>query len=230
MGNVTAPASVLAVGRPEYDPTGRLRGWNGSPSWVVGFAESADGVTANSWERLALAVGKASRQFMNIDEHGNEVPDDELGLTGDYTPNYVSDPHLSADGVSVQVDTKGFLTVPMGEALLRKLAEELGRLPFDTRVARNRADSPTVSWRPPHPERGEEPVPHGKSRTMVIARAVRCVVHNEVPDVTIEYFNSQDGWSTSRAEARVFEPDERGTHWETTKFALRLTQSMFEEA
>lgn len=230
MGKVIAPASVLAVGKPEYDSTGRLQGWNGSPNWIVGFAESAESGTAQSWERLALAVGKASRQFMNIDEHGNEVPDDELGSTGDYTPNYVSDPHLSADGVSVYVDTKGFLTLPMGAALLRKLVEELGRLPFDTRVARNRADSPTVRWRPPHLERGEAQDTHGKSRTMIIARAVCCVVHNGVPDVKIQYFDSQGGWTTSLADARVFEQDERGTHWETTTFALRLTLSMFEDA
>jgi hypothetical protein len=176
---------------------------------------------SHSWERVALAVAKASRQFMNIDELGNVVPDDELGLTGRFTPSYVSDPDLSALGVSVHVDTQGSMTVQMGAALLRVLVAELGRLPFDTRVSRDDTGSPGVRWRPPYLQRGEP---------QVIARHVRCVLHNGVPDVTTEYLDTHGGWTTSLADARVFERDEHGTHSETWNFALRLALSMFEEA
>ena len=220
MGNVTAHASALAVGKPDVDSTGRLRGWQSSPYWTIGFAEGAQSGVAASWERLALAVGKASSRFMNIDEDGNHVPDDELG-NGAFTPSYVSDPNLTPSGVSVSADTGGYLTVALGEAMLRVLVEELGRLPFDTHVSRHQQDSPRVRWRTPYLPRGEP---------MVIARAVRCIVHNGVPDVTVEYLNAQGGWTPSFADAQVFERDEHGTHRETGKVARRLTLSMFEDA
>ena len=220
MGNVTADASALAVGKPDFDSTGRLLGWESSPYWTIGFAEGAESGAAASWERLALAVGKASSRFMNIDEDGNHVPDDELGY-GAFTPSYVSDPNLTPAGVSVSADTGGYLTVAMGEAMLHLLVEELGRLPFDTHVSRHQQDSAEVRWRTPYLPSGEP---------MVIARAVRCIVHNGVPDVTIEYLNEQGGWTPSFADARVFERDEHGTHRETGKVARRLTLSMFEDA
>lgn len=80
MGDVTTSLDVLAVGSPEFDSSGQQVGWQGSPYWTVGFSDGADSADARAWERLALAVGKASQQFMNIDELGNEVPDEELGM------------------------------------------------------------------------------------------------------------------------------------------------------
>ena len=220
VGNVTASATVLAMGKPDYDSGGRLQGWEGNPYWTIGFAESADTGAAASWERLALAVGKASRQFMNIDEGGNHVPDDELG-GGAFTPSYVSDPYLSRLGVSAYADTGGYLTVPMGKAMLRVLVEALDRLPFDTHVTRYELDSAMVTWRPPHLLLGEP---------TIIARAVRCVVNNGVPDVITQYLDTQGGWTPSLADARVFEPDERGSHAATWDFACRLALSMYEQA
>ena len=220
MGNVRASATVLAMGKADYDPGGQLKGWEGNPYWTIGFAESANGGAAASWERLALVVGKASRQFMNIDEEGNHVPDDELGL-GAYTPSYVSDPYLSRPGVSVYADTGGYLTVAMGKAMLRVLVEALGRLAFDTHVTRYEQDSDMVTWRPPYLPSGEP---------TVIARAVRCVVDDGVPDVITEYLDAHGDWTQSFADARVFERDERGTYGETLNLARRLTRSLFEDA
>ena len=74
MGTVTASASVLEVGRPDHDPAGRLQGWMGSPRFMVGFTANGDTATADAWERLALAVFRASRRFLNVDELGNVVP------------------------------------------------------------------------------------------------------------------------------------------------------------
>ncbi len=220
MGNVTASATVFAMGTPDHDSGGRLKGWEGNPYWTIGFAQSGDSGAAASWERLALVVGKASRQFMNIDEEGNHVPDDELGL-GAYTPSYVSDPYLSRLGVSVYADAGGYLTVAMGKAMLRVLVEALGRPAFDTHVTRYERDSDMVTWRPPHLPGGEP---------TVISRAVRCVVNNGVPDVITEYLATQGGWTPSLADARVFERDERGTHGATWDFACRLALSMYEQA
>ncbi|HEU5454206.1 MAG TPA: hypothetical protein VFU85_00840, partial [Nocardioides sp.] len=78
-----------------------------------------------------------------------------------------------------------------------------------------------VRWRTPYLPPGEP---------TVIARAVRCIVDNGVPDVTIEYLDAQGGWTPSFADARVFERDEHGTHRETGKVAWRLTLSMLEDA
>lgn len=220
MGHVTVHATALAVGKPDFDSAGRLRGWESSPYWTIGFAESAESGTASAWERLALAVGKASSQFMNIDEDGNHVPDDELGY-GAFTPSYVSDPNLTPLGVSVSADTGGYLTVAMGEQLLRVLVEELGRLPFDTLVSRHQQDSAEVRWRTPYLQPGEP---------TVIARAVRCVIDNGVPDVITEYLDAQGGWTRSFADARVFARDEHGTYRETGKVARRLTLSLYDDA
>jgi hypothetical protein len=194
VGSVSASATVLAMGKPDYD-SGELKGWRGNPYWAIRFAEAADSGAAALWERLALAVDKASRRFMNIDEDGTHVPDDELG-DGRYTPSYVSEPYLSREGVSVYADTGGYLTVAMGRAMLRALAEELGRLAFDTHVTRYEEHSAMVTWRPPHVPRVEP---------TVIARAIRCVVDGGVPDVITEYLDAQGRWTPTLADARVFE-------------------------
>jgi len=219
VGSVTASATVLAMGATD-DDSGELKGWRGNPYWTIAFAEGAESGAAASWEALALAVGSASRRFMNIDEDGRHVPDDELG-DGRYTPSYVSDPYLSRAGVSVYADAGGFLTVAMGKAMLRALVVALDRLPFDTHVTRYEQDPAMVPWRPPHLSRGEP---------TVIERAVRCVVDGGVPDVVTEYLDAQGGWTPSLTDARVFERDERGTHGATWDFARRLTRSMYEEA
>jgi hypothetical protein len=219
MGNVTAPATVLEVGPAYYDSTGRLLAWEGSPCWTVGFAATAESGAATSWERLALAVGKASRQFMYIDEEGNHLTDDELDSTSAYTPNYVSDPALTPLGVSVYADTQGNLTPEMGETMLRVLVNELGRLPFDTIVSLHEDGGDEVIWRPPHLVLG---------KPTVIARAVRCVVNSGVPDVVIEYLDAQGGWTPSFTDARAFEPD--GTWAGPSSFAWSLVLSMYEQA
>ena len=215
-------------GRPaRYGAAGRLQGWNGSP------AGSSDSPRARGAETLNHGsawpgVGKASRRFMYIDEHGNEVPDEWVDRH--YTPNHVSDPYLFPDGVAVYVDTQGFLTVPMGQALLRELVGELHRLPFDTRVraieqTRQRSGGDLRTWSEANSRMRRATLARGS-----IARAVRCVVHHGVPDVTIEYLDSQGGWTTARADARVHQPDEHGTHRQTWRIAERLTLSIFEEA
>ena len=229
MGTVTASASVLEVGRPDHDPAGRLQGWMGSPRFMVGFTAHGDPSTAGAWERLALAVFRASRRFLNVDELGNVVPDEELGLTGTYTPNWVSEPILSARGVCMVVDTGSYLSLQMGAAMLRVLVEELGRLPFDTRVSDEEPDSPEERWRPPDTKPVGEKNDIGKPLTVVIERAVRCVLRDGVPGVTPEYLDARGGWTASLADARVFGLGENGTHWETYRLALSLAAAMGEE-
>ena len=219
MAHVTVVAAALAVGRPERDTTGRLQGWAGSPFWTVGFVDPADGDRAASWERLALAVGTSAYRFMNIDEDGNHVPDEELG-TGAWTPSYVSDPYLTPRGVSVSADTGGFVTVAMVEAMIRVLVVELRHLPFDTEVSGYDPEPALVRWRTPYLSLGE--------RT-VIARGVRCVVEDRIPDVITEYLDAEGGWTTSWADARAFERDERGTHHRAWELASRLGRSVYEQ-
>ena len=64
----------------------------------------------------------------------------------------------------------------------------------------------------------------------VIARSVRCVVNNGVPDVITEYLDTRGGWTPSLADARVCERDERGTHGAILDFAWRLALSMYGQA
>lgn len=238
MGDVVTDASVLEVGEPRYDSARRLEGWEGSPLFMVEFADPEHRDSAESWERLALAVAKASRQFMQIDERGNMVAFDDLG-GGEYTPNYVSDPYLSVRGVTVVADTKDMLSKDMGEAMLRTLVDELRRLPFDTRISGNDdTDWSGARWRPPHAEELEDwghiatPRPCGnergaKPRFYVIERGIRCVLRDGVPEVMVEYLDTKDGWTTTLVDARRFER-ERGLAVHIVNFAERLTLAMFE--
>lgn len=240
MGNVVTAASVLAVGEPDYDSEGRLVGWQGSPLFMVEFADQEQRDSADSWERLALAVAKAARRFMQIDERGNVVGFDDLGGTDEYTPNYVSDPEISVRGVSIVADTKGELSRDMGEAMLRTLVDELRRLPFDTRVSGNDdTDVRGVEWQPPEATALEEwdrlatpstrgNRPSAKPQFFVIERGIRCVLRDGVPDVTVEYLDTHDGWTTSLADARRFER-ERGLAVHVMKLADRLTLAILEQ-
>lgn len=228
MGTVEAPAGVLAVGEPCYDSAGRLEGWEGSPLFLTEFADPEQHGSADSWERLALAVAKAAHRFMQIDERGNVVAREDLGDTDEYTPNYVSDPRLTVRGVMVVADTKGMLSRDMGEAMLGTLVEELQALPFDTRVSGSDddADLPGVQWRSPHVVAlGRE-----RPRLFVIERHVRCVLRDGVPEVMVEYLDTEDGWSTSLDDARRFERTVHHPNGNAALLAGRLALSMLGNA
>ncbi|MFC0221016.1 hypothetical protein [Nocardioides zeicaulis] len=237
MGNVVIAADVLAVGEPDRDSDGRVVGWQGDPVFVAEFVDPEQRLSADSWERLALAMGRMSRLFMQIDERGRVVAFDDRDESGAYTPNFVSDPDLSVRGTSIYADTKGFLSRDMGEAMLHALVEELGRLPFDTRISGDDGtDWAGVKWQPPHAEllRNDElssPAdPAGERRArprfVVIAREVRCLVRDGVPDVVVEYLDTDGRWTTSVANARRFE---RGPFGGASEIADRLARSMLDE-
>lgn len=228
MGTVEAPASVLAVGEPYYDSAGRLEGWERDPLFLTEFADPERHGSADSWERLALAVAKAAYRFGQIGERGNVVARDDLGSTDEYTPNYVSDPGLTVRGVRVVADTKGMLSRDMGEAMLRTLVEELQALPFDTRVSGSDddADSPCVEWRPPH----VVALGRARPRLFAIERNVRCVLRDGVPDVVVEYLDTEGGWTTSSDDARRFERTVQDPNGKAALLADRLALSMLGHA
>lgn len=234
VGNVVIAADVLAVGEPDCASDGRVVGWQGDPMFVAEFVDPEQRLSADSWERLGLAMGRMSRLFMQIDERGRVAALDESDA---YTPNFVSDPDLSVRGASIYADTKGVLSRDMGEAMLHALVEELGRLPFDTRISGDDGtDWAGVKWQPPHAEllRNDElssPADvagerRARPRFVVIAREVRCVVRDGVPDVVVEYLGTDDHWTTSVANARRFE---RGPSGGASEIAERLARSMLGE-
>jgi hypothetical protein len=79
--------------------------------------------------RAMAAVAKAGARFMRVDETGKEYPDDTsldaAYLAGLYTPNYVSDPRVTAEGVELYIDCKGSIEPPMVLAFRKILQEEL---------------------------------------------------------------------------------------------------------
>ena len=72
-GERDGPRCCIGGGQAGLRPHGTSTGL-GKPYWTIGFSGTTDSGTAASWERLALAVGKASSQFMNIDEGGSCRP------------------------------------------------------------------------------------------------------------------------------------------------------------
>ena len=84
---------------------------------------------------VLLALERAAFRFMRVGEDGVERHDDEASGLGIYTPNYVSDPRVTEQGVVQYVDCKGEIGSPMDAALRRVLQEELGGLDVDARVS-----------------------------------------------------------------------------------------------
>lgn len=128
MAVVTVADDVLtAQGEPSWDGLGRLEGWEGGTAFLI---SAPDG----DHRALVAAVSRAAARFLRIDENGRELDEWELGGET-YTPNYVSAPRIHSTGISLLADTKGFLSVQMGEAMVRTLAEELVKGGHPARVA-----------------------------------------------------------------------------------------------
>ena len=79
--------------------------------------------------KAVAAVAEAGARFMRVDETGKEYPDDAsldaAYLSDLWTPNYVSDPRVTAEGVELYIDCKGSIEPPMVLAFRKILQEEL---------------------------------------------------------------------------------------------------------
>ncbi|GAB3440202.1 hypothetical protein GCM10027517_14490 [Phycicoccus ginsengisoli] len=86
-------------------------------------------VSDSGEEKVVRALAAAGARFMMVDEHGREYQDEaalESAAEADlYTPNYVSDPKVTADGVELYVDCKGAVEEPMAATFRKVLREEL---------------------------------------------------------------------------------------------------------
>jgi hypothetical protein len=86
-------------------------------------------VSDSGREKVVRALGAAGARFMLVDERGTEYHDEaglESAAANDlYTPNYVSDPEVTAEGVELYVDCKGSIEEPMATTFRRILREEL---------------------------------------------------------------------------------------------------------
>lgn len=86
-------------------------------------------VSDSGREEVVRALNAAGARFMLVDEQGTEYHDEagvESAAANDlYTPNYVSDPKVTADGVELYVDCKGSIEEPMATTFRRILREEL---------------------------------------------------------------------------------------------------------
>ena len=79
--------------------------------------------------KVATALVAAGNRFMQVDQTGVEHADQagvEAALdAGLYTPNYVSDPEVTPDGVELYVDCKGSIEEPMAQTFRKILRAEL---------------------------------------------------------------------------------------------------------
>ena len=96
----------------------------------LGVSNEVFRVVSDSGEdKVVRALAAAGARFMLVDERGTEYRD-EAGLESAaqadlYTPNYVSDPEVTPDGVELYVDCKGSIEEPMAATFRTILREEL---------------------------------------------------------------------------------------------------------
>jgi hypothetical protein len=85
-------------------------------------------------DRAASAVAEVAPRLMDVNEHGDiQTPEDTARLedaaTADedipYTPNYLFDIHRCQYGPEVALDTKGWMTAPMGRKMVSILVDAL---------------------------------------------------------------------------------------------------------
>ena len=113
--------------------------WLGDVRFVVSplNASPAAGAEAEAQTgAVAAGVRAAAERFWLVDESGRELPDLAATEVADlHTPDQVVGPLRSDSGIVVATGTKDGVTVPMGEALVKILREELGRLDVDVHIA-----------------------------------------------------------------------------------------------
>ena len=78
---------------------------------------------------VVSALVKVGSRFMLVDQTGTEHHDqaslDDALVDDLYTPNYVSDPEVTKDGVELYIDCKGGIEDPMAQTFRTILREEL---------------------------------------------------------------------------------------------------------
>lgn len=93
--------------------------------------------------RAAAAVARVAGRLMNVNEHGDIQPADELpDETGDipYTPNFVFDVQWCQYGSEVMLDTKGVMWAAMGRTMVGILVDALAADRISAHVVGHRSD------------------------------------------------------------------------------------------
>jgi hypothetical protein len=99
-------------------------------------ATGAEALTEARLDTVAIGVRAAAKRFWLVDESGRELPDMSATYLSDLrTPDQVVGPLRSGSGIVVATGTKDGVTVPMGEALVNVLREELERLDVAAHIA-----------------------------------------------------------------------------------------------
>ena len=171
------------------------QGWETSPAFLV---VTDDRLTA------AAALHAAGDRFMKIDENGDELADWELEVDDTYTPNGVSAVHLADEGPVLSVDTKGELSVQMGDAMVRVLVAELTVRGVTAHVTAPPRDCSWVEapqWAPPGEPIAESTVAH----RWFITRTVFLTTTTGRPYVDTEYRAPDGSWVPRRTEAEHYQ-------------------------
>jgi hypothetical protein len=170
---------------------------SGSEHGSLGFL-----VRSTDHQAAAAALHAAALRFIRVDEVGEELED--WSNTGEtYTPNYVSDVHMSSGGPWLSIDTKGIVYPQMLRTMIRVLVEELRRRDVDAHV-----DAPTPglsydeAWQAPAPPAGA-PEPDGP-RAWVIRRGRKRVTTTGRSWEDDEYFCNDGTWTRDSRRALMF--------------------------
>lgn len=144
----TAPDLVTGQGEPDFVVGGGARsliGINGDPYWLVTPLTDSDAATK---DRIVDAVSAASERCLFVDEHGEELTEEERDREESWTVGYAA-PIINGEHVILYVDTDGEigftetdgqLSYPMIETMSVVLIEELARRQLSVRVSVKPAD------------------------------------------------------------------------------------------
>lgn len=173
-------------------------GWESDPRFHVP-------VPPAEREAAAAALHAAGRRFYAVDERGDELEEWQARLCHTYTPNYVSDVHLHDSGVSMWVDTKGWLCKPMAYRMLVILMDELA-----TRGVSAVIDAPPAGaflapvWEAPRVEAPAPPeLPEPFAMTFVCRRVWRTTTTGVRYD-DLEYRTTDGRWVSDRRLAAQY--------------------------
>jgi hypothetical protein len=195
------PDLFEAIGEPDGE------GWEGSPAFLV----VADDVAG-----AAAALHAAGERFMLIDEHGRELAEWESDTGEAYTPNWVSDVSLSERGPVLRVDTKGYLTAPMGAAMVQALTEELTARRVTAHVTtppHGLSSARLPKWQPPTAAPKDAPSGPEVPKTWFVCRSVERTTTDGRPYGDTEYRAADGTWGGRRSAAERFaEPPDELVH------------------
>lgn len=173
---------------------------------------ASNGPEERQLDDVATAVRAAADRFWLVEESGRELPG-TWAVPDSRTPDVVLGPLRSDAGIVVAAGTKDGVTVPMAEALLNILREELDRVDVDTHIAclpREIAVNDLRPWHdPPPPETAAETTGQTEQMCWYVMRWVTETTASGFRREDAYYLRPDMEWTQDPGEGVSFAEEDR---------------------